>query len=177
MTEENTRQVLVHLPVEPVPPGLTARLRVIASHERRRRLHRHLWLDRIRLQLNDLLRPLAVPAAGGLLCSVLLFSCLMDTLNVQQYLSKDIPLGIYTQVSVDELSPFAGSGGDMIVEVTIDPHGRVSDYSIPNGKVSQDQLRRIGNLILFSTFRPATAYGQPVSGKILVALHHINIRG
>jgi hypothetical protein len=177
MTEDSPRQALLDLPVAPTPPELTARLRVIASHERRRRLHRHRWLERVWLESNDLLKPLAVPAFGGLLSSVLLFSFLMNTLNVQQYLSKDIPLGIYTQVSVDELSPFGGSGGDVIVEVTIDRTGRVSDYSLPNGKVSEDQLRQIGNLILFSTFRPATAYGQPVSGKILVALHHINIRG
>jgi hypothetical protein len=177
MSHDSARRALLDLPVAPTPPDLSARLRVIASHERRRRLHRHRWLERVWLELNDILKPIAVPACGGLLASMLLFSCLMDTLNVQQYLSKDIPLGIYTQVSVDELSPFAGNGGDVMVEVTIDPNGRVSDYSIPNGKVSQDQLRQIGNLILFSTFRPATAYGQPVSGKILVALHHINIRG
>ncbi len=177
MTDDSTRQALQDLPVASPPRELSARLRVIASHERRRRLDRHGWVDRIRLEINDLLKPLAVPACGGLLSSLILFSYLMDTMNVQQYLSKDIPLGIYTQVSVDELSPFAGNGSDVIVEVTIDPSGRVCDYSIPNGKVSQDQLRQIGNLILFSTFRPATAYGLPVSGKILVALHHINIRG
>ena len=177
MTEDSARQALLELPEVPTPPDLSARLLVIASHERRRRMHRHPWLDLLELQIHDFFQALAVPAFGGLLSSVLLFSCLMDTMNVQQYLSKDIPLGLYTQVSVDELSPFAGSGGDVIVEVTIDRNGRVSDYSIPNGTVSQGQLRQIGNLILFSTFRPATAYGQPVSGKILVALHHINIRG
>jgi hypothetical protein len=165
------------LPVAPAPADLSARLRVIASHERQRRLHRHLWLDRLRLEIDHLFKPLAVPAAGGLLSSVILFSVLMNTLNVQQYLRKDIPLGLYTQVSVNNLSPFAGNGGDVIVEVTIDAHGGVSDFSVPSGKVSSEQLRQIGNLLLFSTFSPATAYGQPVSGKILVALHHINIRG
>ncbi len=177
MTDDSVRQALLDLPVAPTPPDLSARLRVIASHERERRLGHSPWWDRFSLCMNHLLKPLAVPAAGGFLSTVLLFGGMVDTLNVQQYLVKDIPLGIYTQATVEDLSPFGGNGSDVIVEVTVDSRGRVSDYSIPDGKVSSEQLRQIGNLILFSTFTPATAYGQPVSGKILVALRHINVRG
>jgi anti-sigma factor RsiW len=183
MKHDDVRQALLDLPVASAPADVTARLRVLASRERQRRmshsgwLTRSAWLDRMSLACGHLLRPLAVPAAGGVLSSILLFGALVDTLNVRQYLTKDIPLGIYTQATVEDLSPFAGSGTDVIVEVTIDRDGRVADYSLPNGNVSHDQLLQIGNLILFSTFTPATAYGQPVSGKILVALRHINVRG
>ncbi len=177
MSNESVRRVLSELPPRAVPAELNARLRVMASHECQRRLRRHTWLERFAHRLDLLFRPLAVPAAGGLLSSVLLFSAMVDTLNVRPYLNQDIPLGLYTQVSVGNISPFAGDGEDVLVEVTIDAQGRVSNYSIPNGKISQGQLQQIGNLILFSTFTPATAYGQPVSGKILVALHHINIQG
>ncbi len=38
-------------------------------------------------------------------------------------------------------------------------------------------MREIGNLVLYSSFTPATAFGQPVTGKILVNILHINIRG
>jgi hypothetical protein len=178
MSEDRIRQALLDLPVAPVPEDLTLRLRVIASHERERRVNRFRWLSRLRMEVNDLFKPLAVPVAGGLLSSVLLFTALVDTLNVQMYLNqRDMPLGVYTQVSVGDLSPFGGNGEDLMVEVTIDASGRISDFSIPNGKVSKEQLRQVGNLILYSTFTPATAYGQPVSGKILVALHHINVKG
>ena len=181
MKDDSVRQALLDLPVEPPPADVSARLRVMASRERQRRLNRNQWrfpwVDRLSMAFSHLLRPLAVPAAGGVLSSVLLFGALVDTLNVRQYLNQDIPLGIYTQATVENLSPFAGNGTDVIVEVTIDRDGRVADYSLPNGHVSHDQLLQIGNLILFSTFTPATAYGQPVSGKILVALRHINVRG
>jgi hypothetical protein len=164
--------------VAPVPAELTLKLRVIASHERARRVNRFGWLTRLRMEINDLFKPLAVPVAGGLLSSVLLFTALVDTLNVQLAMTqRDIPLGVYTQVSVGDLSPFGGNGEDLMVEVTIDSSGRISDFSIPNGRLSQEQLRQVGNLILYSTFTPATAYGRPVSGKILVALHHINVKG
>ena len=39
--------------------------------------------------------------------------------------------------------------------------------------MSPEQMHDIGNLVLYSTFRPATAFGQRVSGKILVGIHHI----
>jgi len=183
MSDESIRQALAELPLATPPADLTARLRVMASHAREARVRSPFaWIERLAFEFNQVLRPLAVPATGGLLSSMLLFGTLIDTFNVQRYLKDEVPLGIYTQVSVDELSPFGGYGGDLLVEVTIDSKGRVSDFSIPggsltNGKMSEDQLRQIGNLILYSTFTPATAYGIPVSGKILVALHHINVRG
>jgi hypothetical protein len=53
----------------------------------------------------------------------------------------------------------------------------VTDFEVPQGTSSPDELREIGNLVLYSSFSPATAFGQRVAGKILVNIHHINIRG
>src|SRR6185437_13509442 len=57
----------------PLPPGLTDRLRVLASHERARQLARispavrlARWSDRLSLCFNNLMKPLAFPFAGGL---------------------------------------------------------------------------------------------------------------
>ena len=47
------------------PLELTYRLRVLASHERARMLKGSDWWATIRFRLNQILRPLAVPAAGG----------------------------------------------------------------------------------------------------------------
>ena len=177
MRDDSVRQLLSDLPTRPVPVEVRTKLRVIASHERDRRLGRFQSFERWALHFNNFLKPLAVPAAGGLLSSVFLFTALAHTLNIRQYVLNDVPLNIYTQVSVDALSPFGAVGADVIVEVTIDERGQVADYAVANGRVSQAQLRQIGNLLLFSTFTPATAYGQPVPGKILVVLHHIDVRG
>ena len=43
--------------------------------------------------------------------------------------------------------------------------------------MSPEQMHDIGNLVLYSTFKPATSFGQRVSGKILVGIHHIDVRG
>jgi hypothetical protein len=177
MSDDLLRKTMLDLPMRAVPKDVSARLRVMGSHERERRINRFRRFQTWSLHFNNLFKPLAVPAFGGLLSSVLLFTALVHTLNVRRYLVNDTPLGVFTQVSVGDLSPFGGQGGDIMVVVTIDEQGRVADFSVPEGQVSQQQLRQIGNLLLYSTFTPATAYGQPVSGKILVALHHINVRG
>jgi hypothetical protein len=177
LNDEAIRQNLMQLPVAAVPGDVAARVRVIASHERERRVRRHRWLEKLSIEFSNLLKPLAVPAAGGLMSSLILFGTLVDNLNLQLYLNKDVPIGVHTQVAVDDLSPFLGTMGDFVVEVSVNEKGIATDFSVPNGRPDKKKLLEIGNLVLYSTFTPATEDGQPVPGKILVAVHHINVRG
>lgn len=171
-----------------VSPLLSTRVQVVASRERARRLSRLDFAARLkdlgwraRLLFDNLLRPLAVPVAGGLLASCLCFGVIVDTLHVHPdwtgEFGKDVPVGLYTRVAIDDFSPFLVSGKDVMVQLTVDASGKVSDFMVPQGNVSTDEMREIGNLVLYSTFIPATAFGQRVSGKILVNIHHINIQG
>jgi hypothetical protein len=178
------RTGLKHLPEMSVSPMMSTRLRVIASRERSRQaLRRDLaarmteWRSRAKLLFDNLLRPVAVPAAGGMLASFLCFGVIVDTLHYHPEWQNDIPIGLYTQVAIDDASPFSVNGKDVMVQLTIDKNGAVTDFEIPQGTDSPDQLREIGNLVLYSSFIPATHDGQPVTGKILVNIHHINIRG
>ena len=178
------RTGLKSLPQKSVSPLLGTRLRVIASRERSRQALRRDLAARIaelraraRLVFDNLLRPIAVPAAGGMLASFLCFGAIVDTLQYRPEWQNDIPVGLYTQVAIDDVSPFSVNGNDVMVQLTIDKNGAVSDFEVPQGTETPEQLREIGNLVLYSSFTPATAFGQPVTGKILVNIHHINIRG
>jgi hypothetical protein len=179
------RTGLKHLPEKSVSPLLGTRLRVIASRERSRQaLRRDLAArvaelrSRAKLMFDNLLRPIAVPAAGGMLASFLCFGAIVDTLHVHPEWQNDIPVGLYTQVMLDDVSPFSVNGKDVMVQLTIDKNGAVSGFEVPQGSAtSPDELREIGNLVLYSSFSPATAFGQRVTGKILVNILHINIRG
>jgi len=170
------------LPQMNVPSLLGTRLRVIASRERSRQaLRRDLAARmaelraRARLVFDNLLRPIAVPAAGGMLASFLVFGVIVDTLHVYPVWDNDVPFGVYTEVVIDDVSPFPLDGHDLMVQLTVDKHGKVSDFEVPQGTTSPEQLRDIGNLVLFGSFVPATAFGQPVTGKILVTISHVNI--
>jgi hypothetical protein len=168
-----------------VPPMLRTRLKVVASRERSRQILRRDLAARFnevkswaKLMYDNLLRPVMVPAAGGLLASFLCFGVIVDNLHVHAPWENDIPVGLYTQVAIDDFSPFSVNGNDVIVQLTVDRDGVVSDFEVPqSNSVSPDELAEIGNLVLYSSFTPATAFGQKVTGKILVSIHHINIRG
>jgi hypothetical protein len=175
---------LKHLPVRRPPSIVSMRLRVAASRDRSRRLLRldmaARWKDfrqRARLTFDNLLKPLAVPAAGGLLASFLCFGVIVDNLHVDPTFSDDMPVGLYRAVTIDELSPFCFQGHDVLVQLSIDRDGNVTDFTVPQEKPSPDELREIGNLVLYSSFRPARAFGQPVSSKIFLLIQHSTIRG
>jgi anti-sigma factor RsiW len=149
------------------PVDLTYRLRVIASHERARMIAGSNWWSSIRFRLNQILRPLAVPAVGGIFASLLAFAILVPNFTVHANTTNDVQVGLYTPVSIVNPSPFAFNQ-DVMIEVTVDQNGTVSDYSIAGGKLSKDEMRDVGNFLLFTSFKAATAFGQPVAGKTLL---------
>ena len=172
-----TRQAMSSVPPAAPPSLLISRLRVMASHDRERRLaFRSLgsamryFGDRLRLAADNLMRPFAIPFAGGFMSALVLFSMLVPSLNFAHNFRNDVRLdNIYTDPTVIELAPFA-LNEDVVIELTIDEKGQVLDYALPHGKVTVEQANNIANLMLFTSFTPATWFGQPTSGKITVTL-------
>jgi hypothetical protein len=153
------------------PLDLTYRLRVLASHERARMLAGSNWWTTIRFRLNQILRPLAVPAAGGIFASLLFFAILTPSFTVHANTRNDTPVWLYTQSSIVNPSPFGFNGREITVEVTVDETGAVSNYSVAAGKLTKDEMSDVANFILFTTFKAATAFGQPISSKLLLNIN------
>lgn len=184
---KSLRTGLRNLPVRQVPNLLNTRLRVLASRECQRSELRRDWKGWFResswrlIQLFDhLLKPFAVPAAGGLLASFLCFGIIVDTLHVNPSIEveKDVPVGLYTEVMIDELTPFGFHGHDVMLQLTVDTLGKVTDFEVMQAEgASLEEVRDIGNLVMFSTFTPATRFGQRVSSKMLFAIRHISVKG
>ena len=177
---------LHHLPHIAVSPLLATRLRVIASKARARELYRHNLgarfgeaLLRFRLKMDHLLRPFAVPATGGLLASFFCFASIVNALQLQPpEWDYDIPIGFQSEVAINELSPFSFGGGDVMVQLSVDARGLVTDFATPTGSTpSHEEMQAIGNLVLYSTFRPAFRLGRPVASKRLFYIRHISIKG
>jgi len=79
-TLQTQRAILRKMAQTPVPADLSARLRVLASHERERQLARVNIGERVRrmaakidLAFENLMRPVALPVTGGLVSALLLF--------------------------------------------------------------------------------------------------------
>jgi hypothetical protein len=178
---------LRHLPRMSVSPLLATRLRVIASRECARELYRHNFrlrfreaFTRVRLRLDNLLRPVAMPATGGLLASFFCFATIVNALQIDRdhWGYEDIPIGFQSEITIDELSPFSYGGGDVMVQLSVDSKGQVTDFTTPAGAApSHEEMQAIGNLVLYSTFTPAFRYGRPVASKRLFYIRHISIKG
>lgn len=175
------------LPVGAPPAHLLTQLQVLASRECMRQLSHgtmtallHFWAAQMRLLFDNLMRPIAIPFAGGILSAVFLFGMLQPTLQFPHLTHNDVPSGLFSQsnASFDVLPPFEFAEDDVVVQLTVNDQGRVVDYAIPNN-VNSKLRNDIANLILFTEFRPATEFGVPVAGKVLVSFRRdkIVVRG
>jgi len=178
------RQNLRSLPIAQAPARLATDLHVLASRELVRRRRRssasalmQSWRDRARLLIDNLMRPLALPFVGGGLTSALfMFGILMPNIGFIHNPANDTPSGIYTEASVIKVAAFASPGkssDDTVVEVYIDGQGHMVDYNLLQGKMTGE----IGNLLLFSTFTPATMFMQPTAGKVVIRRSQIVVKG
>jgi hypothetical protein len=182
-TDEVLSLALRSLPRRLPPADLTSRLRIIASRERLRVMGNSLVFgDRFRLFFDNLMRPLALPFAGGIFSTVLLFSmCMMPMYSVHASSTFDVPTGLHTDAALWATAPIDASSGDVIVDVTIDADGRMIDYKIVSGNLCKNEkLRRsIEGALLLTRFVPATAFGQPVEGRmrLLLQTSRIDVKG
>jgi len=178
------RENLRALPIALAPARLATDLRVLASKEQVRRRRRssvsalvQSWGDRAHLVIDNLMRPLALPFVGGGLTSALfIFGMLMPNLGFLHNAANDTPSGIYTEASVIKVAAFASPGkssDDTVVEVQIDGRGHMVDYNVVQGQMTGE----IGNLLLFSTFTPATMFMQPTAGKVVIRRSQIVVKG
>lgn len=175
------------------PATLQAQLRVLASREAlRRRRYRSvgsLWnyvREETALLFNNLMRPYAVPCAGGLLSTLFLFGLVAPSFWVNRNIRHDVPTAISTQASLEFSLAFELTGvspfDEMVVDVNIDEAGRVTGYSIPRGQAwtgDRALLRSLENTLLYTKFTPATFFGQPASGKtrITIRRNSVDVRG
>jgi hypothetical protein len=180
------REALLSMPAARPPEPLDTRLRVLASRaSSRRRLgvvgH---TASRVKLVFENLMRPLALPFAGGLTSAVFLFSMLIPHLGTgflehdhrlqQHSIRNDVPTMLTTGASVESMADFVPKiPEDTLIEITIDRQGRMVDYSVPHGQMTSE----IGNTLLFTTYSPATYFLRPTSGKILLLRSRIVVKG
>jgi hypothetical protein len=167
-----------------VPAALVTQLRVLASHERARRIGRknlsarvaH-WVSATRLAFDNMMRPFAVPVTGGLMSSLVMFSLLVPSLSFPHNHSYEPPLAVaetdvqwgdpdgkIVGATADHARLLPGSaviyGNEVSLTLLIDERGRVQDYYLSGGELTEEMT----SLILLSQFTPATVNGQPTWG-------------
>ena len=141
------------------------------------------WMDHARLTMQNVMRPLAVPVAGGVFSAVTLFSVwVVPAYPAFARTGYDVPTQLSTEARVKGFASTGTAGQDILMDVALDQSGLVVDYTIlPDSYMPDaDGLRRLENMLVFqTTFVPATSFGQPTAGKIRLWLSssRIDVKG
>ena len=183
---QNLRAALRGVNAPPVPADLHRKLRVLASHERARRLSRltvearldH-WTARMRLQFDNIMRPFGLPAASGLVSAVLLFALLAPSLSFARRGGADDPSAVATDAQLTAVNAAGdgpqiedpdsfGSNYEAVLELKISPDGKVWNWSVMQGSLNSE----LKDMILFSRFQPATYFGRPTWARVTIYYRH-----
>jgi Putative zinc-finger len=181
------RDRLRSLPKRIPPADLTTRLRVVASKVRMESFAGaspwSRWRDRVELSLRNLMRPLAVPAVGGLCSAVFLFSTLVPMFESAFAMSEsgDVPTMLVTAPMLKCTAPVAFTDRDSVVDLQLDGEGRIVNFTIVSapGQPNEQVRREIENHLVLTEFWPATTFGRGVAGTIRISFrsNRIEVRG
>jgi hypothetical protein len=158
---------------ESVPPKrLRTELLVIGSRVREAAsasLVERLW-NRWKLRLNEIMRPLTIPATGGLLSSFILFAALAFTISASSRVAAyDVPV-LYANTTDANLVPVQ-LRSSVVLTLSLDDKGRIKDYAVSDGSDSfvGDTGRLQQNNIALPEFRTVLAMTQPVNRDISIS--------
>ncbi|MEP6963799.1 MAG: hypothetical protein ABI995_17115 [Acidobacteriota bacterium] len=179
-------QALRSLPRPAPPSGMTTSLLVLASRERARLIRRQSltarlqsWKDSSRLLFDNIMRPLALPVAGGVFSTLALFSMWVAPMYpvFAHHGGADVPTVLSTLAQVKDLSLVGTGKADVVVDIYLDDRGNMVDYTVVSGVnlLKNESRRNLENLLVFTSFIPATSFGQPRPAKMRMGF--ISLKG
>jgi hypothetical protein len=168
-------------PAQP-PARLQARLRAVIAGERERGAYLP-FHRRALLLWESSIAPLALRFSGGLAATVMLVGCLSWIFGapIAVQANDDAmaqlvgPRYMYSQVPPEPINTFRDV--PIVVEALVDITGRVYDYSILDGPRDPQVEVKVENNLLGSVFMPATAFGVPVRGHVVMTYTGVSVRG
>lgn len=177
----NTQKLVAGLGRKQPPRDLALKLRVMMSQQLAQ--SRRSRFDSIRVRFENAFNAFMVPATAGMVSAIVIFGLLIGVLYPGQIMPgvNDVPILVYTPPELTS-SPFGEmstlNADSLVVEAYVDSNGRVQDYRIltaPNN--AKDLISEVNRMLIFTTFRPATAYGRPTSGWAVLSFAKVNVKG
>lgn len=70
------------------------------------------------------------------------------------------------------------SDDSLVIEAYVDSNGRVQDYRVLSSPQDAKGLpSQVKNMLIFSTFRPATSMGRPTVGRAVLSFSMVRVKG
>jgi hypothetical protein len=140
-------------------------------------------IGRLALLWRRSIAPLAVQGAGGLAAALLLAAGVFRLFGpgVAVQANDDglahliAPHYLYSQVPPTAVQ--TGRDVPVLIDATVDTSGRVCDYKILNGAKDGAVLLQVEQNLLSSVFKPATVFGVPVMGHVMLTYTGVSVRG
>jgi anti-sigma factor RsiW len=188
--------LLSRVPKAVPPPHLAVRIKVAAAQSQHsqnwpNRL-RH-WKDRAEVVLDNVFRPLTLPATGGLFSAILVFALVIQMIApgiTVSAVQNDVQLNLMRPAELIALSDYPQAWAPeqhdlelslphgLLVDVTVDAHGQMADYQILSGPSSLELRHQLDQMLLFSRFSPMTSFGRPTAGgHVILSFSAVHVRG
>jgi Putative zinc-finger len=180
---ENTRLLVASLGRKQVPADLALKIRLAVSRQRSRTLQRILQAYMVRLE--DAFNAFMFPATAGILTAIIFFGALTGFFVPAQIGADDLVPGIYLPARLQPPQTAMSSVADtdlnldtpVVIQAFVDVSGRVQNYEIISGPDNEGVRSQLNRVLLFTSFSPAYAYGQPVPGTAIICFSHVNVKG
>jgi hypothetical protein len=178
------QQSLATLGPAKAPADLGLKLRLAISHEQARR--KSSWLDSVALKWDNAIRPMLVQVSAGFAGAVILVGGIGLLLGMvaapEPVMANDEPLGAMTSphylYSVDNPRAIVTDHDSVIVvEAFVNAQGRVYDYNIVSGPDDPAVHNQVLDQLLMSVYEPASVFGAPVRGRVVLTFSGISVHG
>ncbi len=161
------------------PDDMSLKIRLAISREAAR-VRQPIWGSFV-LRLENSVRAFMVPATAGIFATIIVFGLLMGFITPVKA-TDDVPLLISTDPELQSTG-FGVSMGEineesLVIEAYVDANGRVQDYRILSDPDKlKDLPHQVKNMLIFTTFRPATWMGSPRPGTAVLSFSKISVKG
>ena len=178
------QQSLAALGPAKAPADLGLRLRLAISHEQARRKSN--WLETLSLKWDNAIRPLLVQVSAGFAGTVLLIGGIGFLLGMvaapEPVMANDEPLAgmtapHYLYSPVGPRAIVTDHDSVIVVEAYVNSEGRVYDYQIVSGPDDPAVHDQIVDQLMMSVYEPASVFGTPVRGRVVLTFSGISVHG
>jgi hypothetical protein len=150
--------------------------------------------DRAEILLDNVLRPLTVPATGGVFSAVLVFALALQTIlpgTTVRAIQNDVPTNLMRPAELISLSEYPQNWAaeqqqdielalphGLLLDVRVDSHGQMISYEILSGPDGAELRHQLDQILLFSRFSPMLSFGHPTAGgHVILSFDAVRVRG
>jgi hypothetical protein len=178
------------------PSDLAVRIKVAAAQAQHSQDPRTRWQryrDRAEILLDNVFRPITLPATGGLVSAMLVFVFVLQLMApgiTVQAIPNDVPLNLMQPAELVTLSDSPGTWAPenhdselslphgLLLDVTVDAQGQMIDYQILSGPKTPEMQHQLNQMLLFSRFNPMKSFGRKISGgHVILSFSAVRVRG